>query len=173
MDKFPILWKEKPSGELIVEKDALYTWFTVRCRLPGEGLWCAWAIGSCGELRLGVLEPAGECAVIRRRFSDRMVAPLGVLMRGEVRPALGEEKKWESTREPERLFETIWLQSQLRGKTGILTRKNEQHRFIAVPYNKKNPFPLVTLFCFSKVQTITGKEYAIFAFDEKEHPIFW
>ena len=55
MDKFPLLWEGKALGELIVEQEALYTWFTVRCRLPGEGIWCAWAVGDRGELRLGVV----------------------------------------------------------------------------------------------------------------------
>ena len=77
MDKFPLLGKEAPLGELTTEREALYTWFTARCRLPGKGLWCAWAVGTQGELRIGVLEPAGDWVAIRRRFSDRMTAPLG------------------------------------------------------------------------------------------------
>ena len=66
MDKFPLLWKEAPLGELTTEREALYTWFTARCRLPGKGLWCAWAVGDRGELRLGILEPEGERAADRR-----------------------------------------------------------------------------------------------------------
>ena len=50
-------------GELIAEREALYTWFEARCRLPEPGLWCAWAVGDREELRLGVLEPAGAEAV--------------------------------------------------------------------------------------------------------------
>ena len=77
MDKFPLLWEGKPSGELVTEREALYTWFTARCKRPREGIWCAWVIGNRGELRIGVLEPMGNQAVIRRRFSDRMTQPLG------------------------------------------------------------------------------------------------
>ena len=63
----------RAAGELIVEQEALYTWFDARCRLPEEGrLWCAWAVGEKDSLRLGVLEPSGQEAVIRRRFSRRM-----------------------------------------------------------------------------------------------------
>ena len=43
MDKFPLLWEGKAIGELSAEQEALYTWFIVRCRLPGEGIRCAWA----------------------------------------------------------------------------------------------------------------------------------
>ena len=38
MDKFPLLWKKNSLGELTTEREALYTWFTARCRLPGKGL---------------------------------------------------------------------------------------------------------------------------------------
>ena len=69
MDKFPLMQGCFSVGELITEQEALYTWFEARCRLPGEGLWCAWAVGDRGELRLGVLEPCGDRATIRRRVS--------------------------------------------------------------------------------------------------------
>ena len=52
MDKFPLLYGGRPLGELTAEREALYTWFDARCVLPGEGLWCAWAVGDQGELHL-------------------------------------------------------------------------------------------------------------------------
>ncbi len=82
MDKFPLMQDGRPVGELITEREALYTWYEARCRLPGEGLWCAWAVGDRGELRLGVLEPCGDRASIRRRFSARLTAPIGRLLQG-------------------------------------------------------------------------------------------
>ena len=77
MDKFPLMQGGVSVGELITEQEALYTWFEARCRLPGEGLWCAWAVGDRGELRLGVLEPCGDRATIRRRFSASGKAAAG------------------------------------------------------------------------------------------------
>ena len=82
MDKFPLIWRERPLGEMSVEQEALYTWFTVCCRLPEPGLWCAWAVGEQGQLRLGVLEPVNGKLTIRRRFSRRMTEPLGKLVQG-------------------------------------------------------------------------------------------
>ena len=41
MDKFPLLWDGRSVGELTTEREALYTWFEARCRLPEKGLWCA------------------------------------------------------------------------------------------------------------------------------------
>ena len=60
MDKFPLMLEGKPAGELMTEREGLYTWFSARCPLPEAGLWCAWAVGDRGELRLGVLEPEGS-----------------------------------------------------------------------------------------------------------------
>lgn len=161
-------------GELMTEREVLYTWFSARCRLPENGLWCAWVVGEQGELRLGVLEPEGEWAVIRRRFSDRMTSPLGRLLRGELRPASGQVKdeKWETAPEPDRLFHASWLQRRLRGAKGALTRKENGYRYVAFPYDKGKCFPLTTLFCFAHVKCIGNRMYAVFAFDDREMPVF-
>lgn len=174
MDKFPLLWDGKPLGELTEEQETLYTWFTARCRLPGEGLWCAWAVGDLGELRLGVLEPTGERAVIRRRFSHRMTAPLGRLLRGELRPAKEQAAKtnWEPAAEPGRLFRAPWLRQRLKDVQGVLTRMEDGCRFVALPYDKEKCFPLTTLFCFARIQRIHGTMYAVYAFDSQELPVF-
>ena len=147
MDKFPLLWKERSVGELTAEREALYTCFSVRCALPGEGLWCAWAVGDRGELRLGVLEPQGDAAVLRRRFSHRMTAPAGRLLRGEVRPASPPEEAagdWAPA-EAEALF--------------------------AVPYDPRRPVPLTGLFCFARPCRVRGERYWVYAFDSRERPV--
>lgn len=170
MDKFPLLWEGKAIGELSAEQEALYTWFTVRCRLPGEDIWCAWAVGDRGELRLGVVEPQNG---IRRRFSHQMTAPLGKLLRGELRPAGDRtEENWTAAPEPDRLFRTPWLRRQLRDVRGALTRTAEAGRFLALPYDEKQPFPLTPLFCLAQPRNIGGKRYLVYAFDGKEWPVF-
>ena len=169
MDKFPLLWEGTAVGELSVEREALYTWFTARCRLPGEGIWCAWAVGDRGELRLGVLEPQSG---IRRRFSRQMTEPLGKLLRGELRPASGGGEAWTALPEPDRIFRTPWLRRQLHGVRGVLTRLAEGKRLLALPYDSRQPFPLTPLFCLARVRDIGGKRYVVYAFDEKEWPVF-
>ena len=170
MDKFPLLCAGKASGELSAEQETLYTWFTVRCRLPGEDIWCAWAVGDRGELRLGVVEPQNG---IRRRFSHQMTAPLGKLLRGELRPAGDRtEENWTAAPEPDRLFRTPWLRRQLRDVRGALTRTAEAGRFLALPYDEKQPFPLTPLFCLAQPRNIGGKRYLVYAFDGKEWPVF-
>ena len=170
MDKFPLTWEGRHVGELTLETEPLYTWFTARCRLPGEGLWCAWAVGDRGELRLGVLEPQGDRAVIRRRFSRAMTAPVGKPVRGEVRPA-GGSGVWEEVAAPDTLFRTPWLRHQLRGVSGAMTGKQGNNRLLALPYDPAKPFPLPPLFCLARVRMIRGKPYVVYAFDEKEWPV--
>ena len=173
LDKFPLLWEGDSIGELAVERESLYTWFDVRCRLPGEGLLCAWAVGEGGSLRLGVLEPLGREAGIRRRFSHRMTEPLGKLVRGEIRPAADGWEEWKSVPDPETVFRAPWLRKRLRGMEGaLILRPGEGRRYLALPYDSKRPFPLPTLFCLASVRTLNGVRYAVFAFDEEERPVF-
>lgn len=172
-DKFPLLRDGRPAGELTVERETLYTWFDARCRLPGEGLWCAWAVGETGTLRLGVLEPVGDSALIRRRFSQRLTEPLGRLVRGEVRPAAEEDRgEWRAAPEPEALFSAPWLCKRLRGMGGALVRTVEGGKYLALPYDSGKSFPLPTLFCFACIRSINGRRYAVYAFDGEERPVF-
>lgn len=172
MDKYPLLLDGRSAGELSAEREGLYTWFSARCPLP-EGLWCAWAVGDRGELRLGVLEPDGSQGFIRRRFSGRLTAPLGRLLRGEVRPAGNREaEEWEAAPAPEGLFRAPWLRRRLKGTQGALTRRGGNLRYLALPYDKGRPFPLTTLFCFARVRAVGTGMYVVYAFDEQERPVF-
>lgn len=172
MDKFPLMLEGKPAGELTAEQEGLYTWFSASCSLP-EGLWCAWAVGDRGELRLGVLEPEGGQGAIRRRFSGRLTAPLGRLLRGEVRPAGAKEPEvWEPVSAPEQLFRAPWLRQRLRGAQRAKTRQTGGIRYLALPYDKAKPFPLTTLFCFAHIRSIGETEYVVYAFDRQERPVF-
>lgn len=177
MDKYPLLLEGVPSGELTAERESLYTWFTARCPLPEEegALWCAWAVGDRGELRLGVLEPQnGGAGTIRRRFSRQMTAPLGRILRGEARPADRREPElWENAAAPERLFRSAWLRQRLRGVQPGLTRKTGNGvRELALPYDPGKPFPLTALFCFAHVRSIGRDRWAVFRFDGEERPVF-
>ena len=126
MDKYPVFQEEQAAGELTVTPETLYTAFSGSCR-GREGLWCAWAVGETGNLRIGVLEPENGCLQIRRRFSKRLTDPLGPILRGELRP-LGEEREhWEPLR-PE-LLRSPYLRCRLGGLSDVLTcRPERSHR---------------------------------------------
>lgn len=172
MDKYPLLLEGKPAGEFTAEREGLYTWFSAQCPL-GPGLWCAWAVGDRGELRLGVLEPEGKQGVIRRRFSGRLTAPLGRLLRGEVRPAgTREAEDWAPAPAPDQLFRAPWLRRRLGGLQGALTRRAGDVRYLALPYDPGKPFPLTTLFCFARLRRIGQGAFLVFAFDGEERPLF-
>ena len=118
MDKYPVFREEQTVGELTVTPEALYTAFSVSCR-GREGLWCAWAMGETGNLRIGVLEPENGCLQIRRRFSKRLTDPLGPILRGELRPLGEEREQWEPLR-PE-LLRSPYLRCRLGGLSDVLT----------------------------------------------------
>lgn len=177
MDKFPLTQGGEAVGELEVLEEALYTRFIARCRPLGEGLWCAWAVGEKGELRLGVMEPAGEELCISRRFSGRMTQPLGRLLRGEARPArqareeAGEgAESWRPEAAPARLFRTPWLRRQLQGARGVLTRPWAEGMELALPYHPASPFPLTPLFCLARIRVIGEERYVVYRFDRREWP---
>lgn len=174
MDKFPLTYAGRSVGELTVEQEGLYTRFSAVCRLPEEGVWCAWAVGERGQLRIGVLEPCGLEASISRRFSSQLTAPLGVLRTGELRPA-GERTDntaWKTMGRPEDWFRTPWLCGQLRNFQGVLVMREGTVCRIAIPYGTRQPFPLTQLFCFARVATVRGHRCVLYTFDQNELPIF-
>ena len=169
MDKYPVFREKQTVGELTVAPDALYTAFSVSCR-GREGLWCAWAMGETGNLRIGVLEPENGCLQIRRRFSKRLTDPLGPILRGELRPLGEEREQWEPLR-PE-LLRSPYLRCRLGGLSDVLTCRPERGRLIAVPRDDAAPFPLEAMFCFARSRHLQGRAYWVFRFDDREWPVF-
>ena len=172
MDRFPVLRDGQTVGEMTVEQEANCTVFRLRCR--GDGLFSAWIVGTGGEQRLGVPEAQQGTLTMCRRFSRELTGPAGTFLRGELRSCDGgtAEEDWQSTGSPERLFQSGFLQHQLRGVSGAMTRRGKGRRFLALPFDTGGPFPLVPLFCFARILRIGGTAYAVFAFDRNEVPVF-
>lgn len=169
MERVPVLHQGRPMGELTARREGEDTCFCALCRGPEQGLWCLWAVGSGGELRLGLPEN-GRLA---RRFSPRLTAPLGQLRYGELRPAAPpkEKESWQSVPDPAALFQTPWLRQALTGQRGAMTCQTGQLRRLALPFSREKPFPLPSLFCLASIRTISGAVYAVFTFDGKEWPV--
>lgn len=187
MDKFPLLYNGEIRGELTREQEKLYIWLEAHCPLPREeGLWCVWVIGETGELRLGILEPQGEFGRIRRRFSRQSIKPLGILLRGEIRPNTPPEAEVQEVQtkiETETEAEQDWSNQDFPAElvswiadrksiSGAVWRRTKECFFLAIPYESNRPFPLSKLFCFAQVQQFRGKRHAIFTFDLKGRPVF-
>ncbi|MBQ7778072.1 MAG: hypothetical protein IJ396_04130 [Oscillibacter sp.] len=168
MERFPLLWQEETVGTLTVETAGLYTCFSCSCRLPGEGMWHVWLVGESGELRLGLLEPAGERAVLRKRLSLRSWGQLGTLRCARLRPFGGGEADWWAGGQLP--FRTPWLRRELAGRKDILLRTEQGRTWVAIPYEAEKPFPLTQLFCLCRICRIRGREYAVFSFDAAETP---
>ena len=169
MDKYPVMEGKQAAGELTVMPEALYTVFDVSC--PGrEGLWCASAVGETGTLRIGVLEPEKGRLHICRRFSRQLTAPLGTVLRGELR-SLDEEREHWAPLKPDTL-QSPYLRRSLGPLPGVLTCRSEGLRLVAVPRDDRRPFPLEAMFCFACSRRVKGRECWVFRFDGREWPAF-
>ena len=167
MERLPLLCRGMNVGELTVEGLPGEVRFSTRCPGDGKELQSLWVVGNRGELRLGVMEEA-----FSRCFSRRMTAPLGPLLRGELRK-VGEDRgvEWQQVMHPEELFRTPWLRRALMGVEGALTKMEAGRRVLALPYSARRPFPLVPIFCFCSIRNIAQRDYAVFVLDEKEWPL--
>ena len=171
MNRVPLVREGRPVGELLAKQEGLYTCFTACGRLPEAEIWCVWLVGERGELRLGTLEPQGAESVIRRKLSGRTTAPLGRVLRGEVRSAGEELLCWRAVSAPEQLFRTDWIRRELEGVSGVRVQQDGERLLLALPYDARRPFLLAALFCFARILRIDGKSYAVFAFDGAEWPV--
>ena len=170
----PLMDGERKIGELTTAREGLYTCFRADCALPETGVFCVWAVGETGEVRIGIPEPVNGRGCLSRRFSDHVTAPAGTLLRGELRPA-GETENgetWEPLPRPETAFRTPWLCGRLRGLPGVLTARSGALRRVAIPYDGSGPFPLTGLFCLARIGHAVGKRCVIYTFDSREQPVF-
>ena len=173
MDKFPVLFTGGSTvGELTVERETRYTCFAAQVCLPKDSLWCLWVVGDKGKLRLGVLEPNEGGALLRRRFSDQLVMPIGKVIRGEIHPVRERTYEWEPVMSIEQVFTSAWLRKKLCGQDGMLRKECGKGQSIAIPYDKERCFTAIELFCCARLMDITGKLYLTLCFNEKEQVVF-
>lgn len=172
MERYPLMYEGTAVGELTAETSGLYVRFCAQGQLPDDGLWCAWAVGESGQLRLGVLEPWEEGARLHRRLSGREASAPGRLVRGELRPASERTLPvWKLTETPERLVSTPWISRALKGRTGVYVRQEGTLRYVAIPWGRGEPFPLTPLFCLASVRLVEGRQRVVYCFDAGERPV--
>jgi hypothetical protein len=177
VDRYPVFLDGAPAGELSVTPDRLYVCCEVICRLPQAGVYRAVAVGGAGEVLLGVPEPERERFVLRRRLSAKCLAAAGPLERCELRRGAGagaapDASRWRREDRPEELFRGAFLRERLRDAGECLAYTEGGARLLAIPYDRRRPFPLPALFCFARIRRIGGRCYAVYAFDAEEKPVF-
>ena len=173
MEKLPLYSKGAVVGELTVQQEGQSAWFQADCRRVPPGICCAWVVGDQGDLRLGVLDRQGDRGELHRRFSQRMTAPLGRFLRGEIRPAGGEAPSrddWAPVQEGT-LYSPL-LREGVRTCSGVLRRTRGERFELAIPYAPDAPFPFPEFFCFARSLRIRGTPYLVFSFNSREEPQF-
>ena len=171
MDKYPVLAGGETVGELTVEAAASDTVLDMSC-VRREGLWCAWAVGESGALRIGIPEPEGDRLHLRRRFSRSMTAPIGRILRGELRMPERATPQWLPVDPAAPPVRSERFLRAIQARQGGLTCRVDGRRLLAFPRADDAPFPLEELFCFASFRQIKGSDFWIFAFDDAEWPVF-
>ena len=140
---------------------------------PGDGLYRAVLIGWGGELPLGVMESANDRLILRRRPETAAVARLGLIDRVEMVCSFPFRKKtvWSETQTPGNLFRDVFLRQQLEKIRRALWRRAGGTTTLAMPLRDGEPFPLMALFCFARIERVEGERCAVFCFDEREEPV--
>lgn len=173
MDKVPVCFRGKSVGEMIVEQGDCCAWFTVYANLPEEELLCAWVLGDYTELRLGILDPAATGYLIRRKFSERMIRPLGTIRGAEIRTVNTKPHVWKPVLDYDAVFRSSGMKKWFLGQQGLLMKSQGKTLCVAVPYDKEKHFSAIELFCFARLIEIEEREYLAILFDENEQVVFY
>lgn len=115
----------------------------------GEGLYKAYLAGPGGRIPLGALMPEGGRLFLRRVLSIDSLRRQGVWPVRQV----GEELACSFHSRPEPL---VWEDEVLRRCAARLprhtVRREGENFFLSFPFDPCEPFPLVPLFCFGRVE---------------------
>ena len=164
LGKYVIYDGDAPAGELEVSPWGGYFRFRALCRTRRRGVFRL--VAECGGrlLPLGVMAPSGSGFGLERRFSPAALRSMGLERIDRCRLAQDWDGGWQEEREPERLFRDGELREL--GKTlareGVLTRREGETVFLAVPLERGRPFAAMPIFCFGAPETIGGKCWVVF-----------
>lgn len=143
------------------------------------GLYQGWMRGENGQmLTLGTLLPDEGRLLLRRNL------PMEQLMRAGCWPIATcglrllhrfadctLPKGWHKEAKPAHLFpQDSVLSAQVKQLSGALLCSSREGFSLALPYNAREPFPLVSLFCFARIRTLGNGQYVTIPFDQDGKP---
>ena len=164
LGKYVIYDGDAPAGELEVTPWGGYFRFRALCRTGRRGVFRL--VAECGGrlLPLGVMAPSGSGFGLERRFSPGALRSMGLERIDRCRLAQDWDGGWQEEREPERLFRDPELRELGRslGREGVLSRREGETTFLAVPLERGRPFAAMPIFCFGAAETIGGKCWVVF-----------
>ena len=174
MERVKLCCGGETAGEVTLCPEGARTVVRASMADPGDGLYRAWLVGERGELPLGVMEPVGDRLAACRRMYRRDIEGLGPLRRGEARCSFrfDGETPWRETGCPAVLFRSSFLQSRLRRFDRAWYRREGERLELALPLGEASPFPLESLFCLGRLETVEGHSCVVYAF-RGEEPVAW
>ncbi|MDE7219370.1 MAG: hypothetical protein K2O45_07095 [Oscillospiraceae bacterium] len=174
MERVPLYCQGERRGEITLAlwgPNGARTEIAAAMDDPGDGLYRAFLLGEQGELPLGVLAPEGGRLTVCRRVYHRDLAPLGKLLRGEARRSFRFQEtglRWRETGCPAQLFRGRFFRERLQRCGKAWWRREGSLLLLALPLEEGRPFPLETLFCLGRIETVEGQRCVVYAFRDEE-----
>jgi hypothetical protein len=151
------------AGVLRAAEQMGETVFEVTLYEPLQGIHRIVIEGDRSELLLGVLD-TGQ-TVLRRRLSLAVTEKAGRFCKARAERCGVPRQEWRAVGEGE--FPTLPPLPR-----GALCRAVGVRRYLALPWQEGELFPLTELFCFARLHTMGGRDWVVFAFDEAGNPVF-
>ncbi len=169
MERVKLYLRENCRGEIALCPQGSRVEVRAVMEDPGDGLYRAVLCGGNGELPVGVLAPENGVLEARRLLYRRDLEGLGEPLRGEARCSFHFQAAcWRETRCPAELFQSEFWGSRLEPQELGWWRREGDRLYLALPLAEDRPFPLETLFCLARVESVEGRTCAVFMFQGDE-----
>jgi len=166
------------QGKMVCTERGNRVEIVIRVRNEGRGLYKGWIRGDHGSLELGTLMPEHQELRLRRSISLEQLKLSGCWPIREGGTTLVHSfgngmlpPGWQREENPRRLFPKDRILQEAAGRLkNCLVSFGQEGFSLAVPYGSARPFELIPVFCFARIRTFGGRQYAIFPFDEEGNP---
>lgn len=155
----------------------------IRIRNDGAGLYHGWLRGEGGCIQLGTLIPEGNDLVLHRylelaRLKASGCWPItggGVTLTHSFSALQSASQSqlpgWVREKNPGRFFQKdSILRDSAAAMEECLLRRKEKGFLLAIPFGTGRSFPLVPIFCFSRIRRMYGGWYVVFQFQDNGMP---